>query len=167
MAGFGLVGSSWVGVLTLGVAAPAMGQLCPQAELYGPDPDLIGEVRKHLAELPLTATSTAVRCVRVSVDVRPMGDRVHLTVRKGEDDVETRVVNSPQTAASLISAWTAEPLADLSWSDLASMEPPKSPPRPPQSGDPGTPADQPRTEPVASGPGAPPRPDDGVFGSPA
>ena len=127
----GRIGAA-AGLLLVGVAAfaqPARAQRCPHAELVGPDPALLAEVRRHLVDQPSTSSSTTARCLRVVVDIRRKGDSVQLTTQRGLTNSQRRVVQSPRTAATLVASWTSEPLHDLSWAELAAEAPPEAPKR--------------------------------------
>ena len=104
-------------------ASPAWAQLCPHAELVGPDPSLLAQVRYYLAEHPQTSSSTTARCLRVVVELRPDHGAVRMLIRQGLVHPKERVVRSPRTAASLIASWTAEPLQDLAWDALTAQIP--------------------------------------------
>lgn len=92
-------------------------EICPRATIIGSSPELVAEVRRlsKLSPMSTSTPTTSSACTPSVVQVEPApGGGVRLVMTAGEQQSE-RVVGSAATAASLIAAWTAPALTDLSW----------------------------------------------------
>lgn len=106
-----------VGVVCL-LSEVALAEPCPP-RLVGPDLDLLAAVQRHLDEAPVrTSTTTDPACVPMVVEVRAGAEGLSLAVVEGGRRQRARGIQSPATAADLVTAWSASAVSDLALGSL-------------------------------------------------